>query len=450
MHNAYPCVVLCLALLAGCAELTPVFDRSIQIQRRTDARPAQPTFVDARPEPTPAQLTIRFLGTAPSGLRIALRSSDGSQQRVPCDVESERVECRTHILVGAGHARLIVAYRALDGALERRVAHFTLEGDEDEVLVGGYFDPEASVRDIDTFIFRRGFEGLSLTRVLGYQPDPGEAPIFRLENFSEGYIHVGGAFEGTIARVRDDGFRDRQHSRSFGGCTYCAGIEAIKPGDSVSAWSFAAGLQDGEYEFQLPFDDESTLNVPNTMRRLSARFEIRDGVPRDVRAIKLLRWPRDEEDAWSRATPPARPGWRRPSGHTGAELEYPFSEDSSAPAISSGDDVSGITDPATAVVYRLGNLPVGGVLLLRVFARCVRAPCGSEVLIRVGDKGEVHWHSERLHRPPPSWSVVDVSLEPSHAEARLVFGGLSDEDEYEYEGSWEFYGRLLTREAKSL
>lgn len=378
-------------------------------------------------------------GPEPREVNVRVREPGGGVVvEAPCERDGERLSCQ---LAGdwtqrPGDYDVEVGYRAVDGRSESATTRVSIRGDELEVELDGYFDADASLRDLRAATVRPAPPGVEI-RVTGLPSQPGEPPPMMFVNGSDGPVRVAmqAGVIGSVARVEEDGSLSWV-PRVTSGCGTGLGPMDLPPGSSYPVSEIAPiggvhGLAAGRYVFVVEFDDEQTLpRDAHSIRRVIAEFEITDGVepsPPWWTSDDIAEG--DEPDPYPEL---ARPGDQRPRGQVGARQE------TAAPLLSDGDIISGrLSVGSPRQVYRLA-MGEGDRAFVRVFARCTSTPCGAFFSVMSGRPGDLGGSTELLHREPPAWSTIERPFQSYGGERVLV---ISCADRCE-EGGSEFYGRI--------
>lgn len=394
---------------------------------------------------TKVRVVLGRYGPSPDALHVMSRNQGGFSVELECGISDRGAfDCEGDI-VARGENQVTVTYRAIDGRRESVTQHLSLHGDEEEITLRGSFDNDASLRGLVPSIYRAADSRVVL-EVVAPPPSPGQLPSFLLTNGTAADIVIMGQAHllGTTVRVSEDGRWERARRARVGGCGTGVGPATVTPGMSMPAGEiYAIGgsvpFSRGSYLFIVEFDDSETLADENVSRRITARFEVTDEPPADLlleRADAFLDGaiaPREEPDLWAGATPPPRPGLARPAGREGSR------RGGTVRLLVDGEDIAGaLSQERSRHTYHLDVEP-GQEGVVRIFARCVEAPCSARVGMYSGREGGVGWHSRTLHRDPPTWSFREHTVH--HRDEAFIIGCREECD-----AGWEFYGRVHIRE----
>jgi hypothetical protein len=390
--------------------------------------------------------TLSVGGPTPRGLRLRIVGPSGRVVEGHCRMQEGAMVCRppaTQWYEGAGEYTLVAAYRAVDGVPETRTTAVTLHGDELEVLVGGYFDYDASLADFESDTVRSAPPGIEL-RVDGPPPGPGRRPPITFVNGSEHPVRVD-TQHGVVGRVERLG-RDgawRAGRLPYLGCATGLVSTWFSPGESlhVSEVHGIDGLPTlavGRHRVAVDFDDSQTLpeSVRST-RRVWVEFEVAEGFSeREFEATyDWVKARRASERQSPRSAVPelTRPGRDRPAGTAGAAAAS-----EGAPLLTDSAVVSGsLSMRRPQHVYRV-DLNEADEIFVHLYARCVTAPC--EAIIEAFP-GWIGPFVRPILRNPPAWSTLRLQSSGSEDEANLVIGC----GERCAAGASEFYGRVHIR-----
>lgn len=389
-----------------------------------------------RPGSARVEVTLRFDGPAPLELDATLTHTDGDEAELDCSASRHATLCGG-ATGGIGTSRVTVNYRAVDERLESVTLDLQLHGDEEEIVVSGAFDDDASLPRLVASIYRAAGPRIALETV--ELRELGQLPFFKLSNESETDIvtwtHTGFLL-GYIVRVAEEGTWEQVPGVSAG-CGSGLGLSSIPPGTgALGLASAGAGvpLSNGSYLYVVEFDDAETQELAHVSRRITASFEVR-GVP-DVEADRRFAiWAFDWQapDLWADAMPPTRPGLERPSGREGSRGFE------GTPLLADGEDIAGVlSTERSRHTYRLDLTPwQQGVV--RIYARCTETPCSATVGMYAGDEEDFGGESRTLHRESPAWSFREAIVRDD--DDVFVIGCREECD-----AGWEFYGRVHVRD----
>ena len=377
-------------------------------------------------------------------MRVTLTPPDGATSELECAVPAHDcstlstgcVRCEA-TLRGKGEARVNVNYRAVDGRLESTAQELLLHGDEEEITVSGSFDDDASLARLGATTYRAADPRITLQTVEGAEAEPGYAPSFTLSNSSDTDIVAEGQSSvllGSTVRLGEGGRWERVYPDVAGGCGFGLASETLLPGNAlptVGAWT---QLPPGNYLYVIEFNDAETIDDSNTSRRTTASFEITesDVTVEDLDGPRLDLWVREPDELWAGAAMPTRPGLERPEGDEGSQRA------DDAPRLADGANISGVLSTERSRHHYRLRLRPGQQGVVRIFARCMEAPCTARVGIHSGSDGHLSGSEGALHRDPPAWSMREYI---AHEEDDALVIGCREK----CDAGWEFYGRIHVR-----
>ena len=384
---------------------------------------------------------LSLLGPMPRELQV---SSSGIAGRVELDCVARERRFRCESDIPAQHdVRVTVRYRASDGHWEATHLDLRMHGDEEEVVVRGSFDDDASLPGLRSWTYRRADPRIVLN-VVAPPLAPGEPPLVEFTNGSEEPVTVQaqGAVHGHIVRAEDDTW---SHTPRGLGCPTGSGPTVIPPATSahvreIEPLAARTPLPRGTYSFVVEYEDIGARTEEHASRRVTTRFDVTetalpksDVSPATIMAAQPLRGG-SPMTLWTHAAPPSRPGRERADGREGSQLAR------DAPTLSNGGTIAGALSPGRSRhAYRL-PFAQGEEAVVRIFARCKQAPCRTQVGMYWGREHELHGRTRWLHRAPPAWSVFENTFRARGAERVLLIGCREECD-----AEWEFYGRVQVR-----
>lgn len=380
---------------------------------------------------------LSLQGPAPLDLEVSSSGVD-----LDCVALEERIRCESEIATRRD-VRVTVKYRAIDGRWESAHQDLRVRGDEEEIVLRGSFDGDASLPGLRSWTYRRADPRIALEAVappLG----PGEPPFFEFTNGSDAPVEVQAqvAVLGHIVRVEDDTWQPTPRAWG-GGCGTGSGPTVIAPGvrapvGEVYPLGGPVPLPRGPYSFVVEFEDAGARSEERASRRVTARFDVTEtalakaGFSLGELLATRPRRASPPTTLWTRA--PSRPGLERPRGTEGSQLA------GDAPTLSNGETIAGALSPdRSRHAYRL-PFAHGEEAVVRIFARCKQSPCSTQIGMYWGRERELQGHTRWLHRDPPAWSMHEDTFRARGAERVLVIGCREECD-----AEWEFHGRVLVR-----
>lgn len=358
----------------------------------------------------------------------------GADDRVICDAPS-------HWDVGPGPYTVSLRYVAVDGIAEHRTATLTLHGDEIRISLRGWFDVDGSAGGLYIESIRRAPAGVEIMRAA--EGVDGEPPRLFFVNESDGAVvvsHQGGVL-GYVVHVTEDGRWERVPRAGIGGCGTGRIEKSLHPGeyDLVGEAATIGGvipLEPGPYLFVVPFEDRETLpDEARSIRVATYAFEVEgEPVSGEMEPTFHGDWVFTDYSSELSLTPVlARPGVEAPRGQGGAAL------DEDAPSLEDGATIAGrvgIESPRRA--YRVVG-PEDTAVVVRLYARCLEAPCRASFGVMFGQPGDLGGSSGPLHRDPPGWSTKDRVFYLHDAEPHILELSCGTACA---NGAVEYYGRV--------